>query len=205
MTVSALTVGKRSNLASWKSVAVAWAPRGCAGHAPDWRKDGLWTRWISRCLLSSRWRSATSWRAAWACRWMISLPVTGGMGVMASARRRRASFPWRTSPPWTRSFSLHALCRRPCSCTIQVARSVAPLTARWLAWATRFRSSMCVARTASRVPWRSGPACAMNRRSGVPACGEVLRQGRAVWSASHYAITTRTVTDALRQARGEAP
>ncbi len=32
----------------------------------------------------------------------------------------------------------------------------------------------------------------------------VLRQGRAVWSASHYAITTRAVTDALRQAQGEA-
>ena len=33
----------------------------------------------------------------------------------------------------------------------------------------------------------------------------VLCQGRAVWSASHYAITARAVTDALRQARGEAP
>jgi len=32
----------------------------------------------------------------------------------------------------------------------------------------------------------------------------VLRQGRAMWSASHYAITTRAVTDALRQACGEA-
>jgi len=32
----------------------------------------------------------------------------------------------------------------------------------------------------------------------------VLRQGRAAWSASHYAITTRAVTDALRQAQGEA-
>ena len=29
----------------------------------------------------------------------------------------------------------------------------------------------------------------------------VLRQDRAVWSASHYAITTQAVTDALRQAR----
>jgi len=32
----------------------------------------------------------------------------------------------------------------------------------------------------------------------------VLRQGRAVWSASHYAITTQAVADALRQAQGEA-
>jgi len=32
----------------------------------------------------------------------------------------------------------------------------------------------------------------------------VLRQGRAVWSASHYAITTQAVTDALHQAHGEA-
>ena len=32
----------------------------------------------------------------------------------------------------------------------------------------------------------------------------VLRQGRAVWSASHYAITTQAVTDALRQAQEEA-
>lgn len=32
----------------------------------------------------------------------------------------------------------------------------------------------------------------------------VLRQGRAVWSASHYGITTRAVADALREACGEA-
>ncbi len=32
----------------------------------------------------------------------------------------------------------------------------------------------------------------------------MLWQGRAVWSASHYAITTQAVTDALRQAQGEA-
>jgi len=32
----------------------------------------------------------------------------------------------------------------------------------------------------------------------------VLRQGRAVWSASHHGITTRAVADALRQACGEA-
>ena len=32
----------------------------------------------------------------------------------------------------------------------------------------------------------------------------VLRQDRAVWSASHYAITTRAVADALREACGEA-
>jgi len=31
----------------------------------------------------------------------------------------------------------------------------------------------------------------------------VLRQGRAVWSASHYAITTQAITDALRQAQEE--
>ncbi len=32
----------------------------------------------------------------------------------------------------------------------------------------------------------------------------VLRQGHAVWSASHDGITTRAVADALRQACGEA-
>ncbi len=32
----------------------------------------------------------------------------------------------------------------------------------------------------------------------------VLRQGQAVWSASHYAITTQAIAEALRQARGEA-
>ncbi len=49
---------------------------------------------------------------------------------------------------------------------------------------------------------------AVEERSGVRHESPqviVLRQGRAVWSASHYAITTQAVTDALRQAQGEAP
>ena len=52
-----------------------------------------------------------------------------------------------------------------------------------------------------------GISRAVEERTGVRHVSPqviVLRQGRAVWSASHYAITTQAVADALRQAQGEA-